>query len=76
MHYLTLCDWRIFIYVNLCHVLFSYIKSADKVFLKAQDYDLEGDEEYAYVYYMRYYTIISLIKRSTKYSDNKVSAQE
>ena len=61
---------------NLCHFLFSYIKSADKVFLKAQDCDLESDEEYAYVYYMRYFNIISLIKKSTKYSDNKVSAQE
>lgn len=48
-----------------------YIKSADKVYLKAQDNDLDGDEEYAYVYYMRYFNIISLIKKSVKYSGNK-----
>ena len=56
-------------------ISFRYIKSADKVFLKAKDYDLEGDEEYAYVYYMRYFNIIALIKKSSKYADQKVSIQ-
>ena len=53
-----------------------YIKSADKVYLKAQDNDLEGDEESAYVYYMRYFNIICLIKKSSKYSDNKVGNEQ
>ena len=50
-----------------------YIKSADKVYLKAQGYDLEDDEESAYVFYMRYFNIISLIKKSRKYTEKKVS---
>ncbi|KAJ7393971.1 Ubiquitin carboxyl-terminal hydrolase 8 [Desmophyllum pertusum] len=48
-----------------------YIKSADKVYLRAQGDDLEGDEENAYVYYMRYFNIICLIKKSNKYTGNK-----
>ena len=49
------------------------MKSADKVYLKAQDHDLEGDEEHAYALYMRYFNIICLVKKTKKYSENKVS---
>lgn len=49
----------------------AYIKSADKVFLKAQTHDLEGDEENAYVFYMRFFNIISLIKKSNRYTEKK-----
>lgn len=51
----------------------SFIKSADKVYLKAKDHDFEGDEENAYVFYMRFFNIITLIKRSNKYTEKKVS---
>ena len=60
---------------NYFSYLCRYIKSSDKVYLNAKSHDLEGDEEYAYVYYMRFFNIISLIKKTKKYSDNKVSAQ-
>lgn len=36
---------------------------------------MEGDEEYAYVYYMHFFNILSFIKKSSKSNDNKVSAQ-
>ena len=43
------------------------------MYLKAQDHEFEGDEENAYVFYMRYFNIIALIKRSNKYTEKKVS---
>lgn len=43
------------------------------MYLKAQDHEFEGDEENAYVFYMRYFNIITLIKRSNKYKEKKVS---
>ncbi|EDO36300.1 predicted protein, partial [Nematostella vectensis] len=48
-----------------------FCKSADKVFLKASEFDLENDEENAFVFYMRYFKIISLIKATTKYKQDK-----
>ena len=51
----------------------SFIKSADKVYLKAKDHDFEGDEENAYIFFMRYFSIITLIKRNNKYMEKKVS---
>lgn len=53
--------------------LWSHIKSADKVYLEAKDHYLEGDEETAYVFYMRYFNLITLIKKSSKYKEKKVS---
>ena len=43
------------------------------MYLKAKDQDFEGDEENAYVFYMRFFNIITLIKRSNKYTEKKVS---
>ena len=43
------------------------------MYLKAKDHDFEGDEENAYVFYMRFFNIITLIKRSNKYTEKKVS---
>lgn len=53
--------------------LWSLIKSADKVYLQARDHYLEGDEEIAYVFYMRYFNLITLIKKSSKYKEKQVS---
>ena len=64
-----------YIHYNYFSYLCRFIKSSDKVYLNAQSHDLEGDEEYAYVYYMRFFNIISLIKKTKKYSEKKVSAQ-
>lgn len=53
--------------------LWSLVKSADKVYLQAQNHYLEGDEESAYVFYMRYFNLITLIKKSSKYKETQVS---
>jgi len=37
---------------------------------------VEGDEENAYVFYMRFFNIIALIKKSNKYQEKKVSENE
>ncbi|XP_015774970.1 PREDICTED: ubiquitin carboxyl-terminal hydrolase 8-like isoform X1 [Acropora digitifera] len=47
------------------------VKSADKVYLQAQNHYLEGDEESAYVFYMRYFNLITLIKKSSKYKETQ-----
>ena len=60
---------------NYFSYLYRYIKSSDKVYLNAQSHDLDGDEEHAYVFYMRFFNIISLIKKTKQYSYNKLGAQ-
>lgn len=49
----------------------TYVKSADKVFLKAESHYLDGEEEDAYVFFMRYFNIICLIKKTNKYTQQK-----
>ena len=43
------------------------------MFLKAEEHDLDSDEEQAYVLYMRYFNIISLMKKTKQYQENKVN---
>lgn len=49
------------------------LSSADKVYKKAVDGDVDNDEEIAYVFYMRYSNIILEVAKTTKYQADKVS---
>lgn len=45
---------------------------ADKIYLKARDASLMGDEEEAYVLFMRFYEVFNAIKSSREYRNNRV----
>lgn len=45
---------------------------ADKIYLKARDASLSGDEEEAYVLFMRFYEVFNTIKSSREYRSSRV----
>lgn len=45
---------------------------ADKIYVNAKDAQLNGDEEKAYVLYMRYYHVLKSIWRDSSYKKKKV----
>ncbi|XP_064645435.1 ubiquitin carboxyl-terminal hydrolase 8-like isoform X2 [Lineus longissimus] len=47
-----------------------FIKSADKVYSTAVDAQKKGDEEKAYVMFMKYFNIITLVKKSPDFRKN------
>ena len=49
------------------------MNSAEKVYKKAEEHDLMGDEENAYVLYMRFFNIMQEVSKTTKYQSDKVS---
>ena len=61
---------------DMMHTLFMclsrFIKSADKLYKNAEESELLGDEEKAYVMYMKYFNIISAIKNTVEYKKNHV----
>ena len=48
------------------------MNSAEKVYKKAEENDLMGDEENAYVFYMRFFNIMQEVAKTTKYQNDKV----
>lgn len=50
----------------------SIIKSKNKVFQDAEAYDLQGDEEKAFVFYMKYFNLLRLVKSKPDYKKQKV----
>ena len=48
------------------------MNSADKVFKKAEHQDIIGDEENAYVFYMRFFNIMQEVTKTAKYQQDKV----
>jgi len=51
---------------------FSYVKSAQLLFTKADEAYCDKDEERAYVLYMRYFNVIQRVKKFAEYKKNKV----
>ncbi|KAG8440543.1 hypothetical protein GDO86_006330 [Hymenochirus boettgeri] len=49
----------------------SYVSSACKIFQKAEECRLEGDEEKAYVFYMKYLFVFELIKKRSDFKQNQ-----
>lgn len=49
----------------------SYVTSATKIFQKAEESRLDGDEERAYVFYMKFLFVIDLIKKRTDFKQNQ-----
>ena len=50
----------------------SAITTADKLYVNAKDAQLNGDEEKAYVLYMRYYYVLKGIWKDSSYKAKKV----
>ena len=50
------------------------ISAADRLYVEAKDKHLNGDEEMAYVYYMRYYYVLKNIWKDPLYKAEKVIA--
>ena len=50
-----------------------WVNSAGKVYKKAVDGDLSGDEENAYVLYMRFFNIMQEVAKTSKYQADKVT---
>ena len=46
---------------------------AEKIFLKARDERLSGDQEQAFVLFMRFLAVAETVKKSEEYKTNKVS---
>jgi len=53
-------------------VSYRSIAIADKLYVNAKDAYLNGDEEKAYVYYMRYYYVLKNIWKDPSYKSKKV----
>ena len=51
------------------------MNSAEKVYKKAEENDLMGDEENAYVFYMRFFNIMQEVAKTAKYQNDKVTKQ-
>uniref|UniRef100_A0A8C5MMX4 Ubiquitin carboxyl-terminal hydrolase n=1 Tax=Leptobrachium leishanense TaxID=445787 RepID=A0A8C5MMX4_9ANUR len=49
----------------------NYVTSATKIFQKAEESRLDGDEEKAYVLYMKYLYVIDLLKKRTDFKQNQ-----
>ncbi|XP_001359977.2 ubiquitin carboxyl-terminal hydrolase 8 isoform X1 [Drosophila pseudoobscura] len=52
------------------------LSTARKLFMKAEQYRLEGDEEMAYINYMKYFNIIKAIRSKPDYTTHKVQVRE
>ncbi len=53
-------------------ICYRLVETADRVFTDAESHCQAGDEEMAYMQYMKYFNIISVVKQSPHYSTNKV----
>ena len=64
----------------MCHCVYvcvhSLVKSADTMFREAENLDSQGDEERAFIMYMRYFNIVQQVKASPDYKKNKVFCGE
>ena len=48
------------------------VKTADKMLKEAEQGDMLGDEERAYVLYMKYFNVVTFLKKSADYKKQKV----
>lgn len=53
------------------HLLSRLCKTAQKLFENAEENRAKGDEEYSYVYYMKYLRVISYISKDKEYLKDK-----
>ena len=56
----------------LCHLFHRFLTTAEKVFKEATLADSLQDEERAYCLYMRYFNIITAIKKTDEFKKNEV----
>ncbi|XP_037952640.1 ubiquitin carboxyl-terminal hydrolase 8-like [Teleopsis dalmanni] len=54
----------------------SLIESAHKLLQNGNKHYQEGDEEYAYIYYMRYFNLLSTLRKMPTYTEYKMSIQK
>lgn len=60
-------------FINMCiFYIYRFLSSSKKVFIAAEKENLSGDEEKAYVYYMKYFNVISEVKKTSQFKNNKV----
>ncbi|XP_034663563.1 ubiquitin carboxyl-terminal hydrolase 8 isoform X1 [Drosophila subobscura] len=50
--------------------------TARKLFMTAEEYRLDGDEELAYISYMKYFKVITAIRQKPDYQSHKVQVKE
>ena len=48
------------------------LKASEKVFQQAEQSHLNGDQENAYVLYMRFFALVDIIKKTKEYKNDKV----
>ena len=66
----------IYLYFKFCccfSYIFRFINSAGKVFKSAEERNVLGDEEMAYVFFMKYFNLISAIKKCAEFKKHEVS---
>lgn len=51
---------------------FSYVQSAIKIFKAAEESRLDGDEEKAYILYMKYVAVYNLIRKRPDFKQQQV----
>ena len=51
----------------------SLVKTADKMLKEAQHSEMIEDEERAYVLFMKYFNVVTFLKKSADYKKQKVS---
>lgn len=56
----------------VCLLSCSYVQSAGKIYQTAEECRLDGDEEKAYVLYMKYLTVHDIIKKRPDFKQHQV----
>jgi hypothetical protein len=56
----------------LSRLIFRLIKSAEKIHKEAELHESLGDEEKAYIMCMKYFNVVTLIRKSAEYKKQKV----
>lgn len=51
---------------------FSYVQSAIKIFKAAEESRLDGDEEKAYILYMKYVAVYNLVRKRPDFKQQQV----
>lgn len=55
--------------VRICY---SLVKTSDKMLKEAQHSEIMGDEERAYVLFMKYFNVVTYLKKTADYKKQKV----
>lgn len=58
--------------LDCCIIFFRLVKTADKLLKEAEHNEMLQDEEKAYVLFMKYFNVVTTIKKSADYKRDKV----